>query len=113
MQQLTLFEVPAIEKAGNRRRSRTVATGDDSITSRQERLDKRSRTLVARYYYWTEIKRRRFDDVLLILSDREFFVESRTISNTLIEKDDYYNELCRDKVTRRKLKQLYPSYCWD
>ena len=69
------FFCPEIEKAGNRRRTRTVASSDAAITSRRDRLEKRNRIMTARYYYWTEIKRRRFDDVLRILSDNEFFVE--------------------------------------
>ena len=73
------FFCPEIEKSGNRRRTRTVVSSDAAITSRRDRLEKRNRIMTARYYYWTEIKRRRFDDVLRILSDNEFFVEERTI----------------------------------
>ena len=103
------FFCPEIEKAGNRRRTRTVA----SIPSRCDRLEKRSRIMTARYYYWTEIKRRRFDDVLRILSDNEFFVEERTISNTLVEQDDFYNELLRSKASTRKLKAMFPGFDWN
>ena len=102
------FFCPEIEKAGNRRRTRTAA-----ITSRRDRLEKRNRIMTARYYYWTEIKRRRFDDVLRILSDNEFFVEERTISNTLVEQDDFYNELLRSKASTRKLKAMFPGFDWN
>ena len=51
------FFCPEIEKAGNRRRTRTVASSDAAITSRRDRLEKRNRIMTARYYYWTEIKR--------------------------------------------------------
>ena len=105
------FFCPEIEKAGNRRRTRTVASSDAAITSRRDRLEKRIMT--ARYYYWTEIKRRRFDDVLRILSDNEFFVEERTISNTLVEQDDFYNELLRSKASTRKLKAMFPGFDWN
>ena len=30
-------------------------------------IKKRNEALIRRYYYWTEIRRRRFDDVLKIL----------------------------------------------
>ena len=56
-----------------RRRAFTLPSGDTTITTPQDRLAKRNRTIAARYYYWTEIKRRRFDDVMKILSDYEFF----------------------------------------
>ena len=106
------FFCPEIEKAGNRRRTRTVASSDAAIT-RRLRLEKRNRIMTARYYYWTEIKRRRFDDVLRILSDNEFFVEERTISNTLVEQDDFYNELLRSKASTRKLKAMFPGFDWN
>lgn len=107
------FFCPEIEKAGNSRRTRTVASSDAAITSRRDRLEKRNRIMTARYYYWTEIKRRRFDDVLRILSDNEFFVEERTISNTLVEQDDFYNELLRSKASTRKLKAMFPGFDWN
>lgn len=107
------FFCPEIEKAGNRRRTRTVASSDAAITSRRDRLENRNRIMTARYYYWTEIKRRRFDDVLRILSDNEFFVEERTISNTLVEQDDFYNELLRSKASTRKLKAMFPGFDWN
>ena len=41
----------------------------------------RDETLIRRYYYWTEIQRRRFDDALKILSEKEFFLsESRIMA---------------------------------
>lgn len=36
-------------------------------------VELRDQALLRRYYYWTEIKRLRFDDVYQILSEREFF----------------------------------------
>jgi hypothetical protein len=35
--------------------------------------------LIRRYYFWSEIKRRRLDDVLEILSKKEFFISEQTI----------------------------------
>jgi len=35
--------------------------------------------IIKRYYYWSEIKRRRTDDVLDILSKQEFFLSTQTI----------------------------------
>lgn len=107
------FFCPEIEKVGNRRGSRTAAVCDASITCRRDRLDKRNRIMTARYYYWTEIKRRRFDDVLKILSDNEFFVEDRTISNTLVEQNDFYHELLRSKTSTRRLKAMFPGFDWN
>lgn len=40
----------------------------------QDLIKKRDAKLLQRYYYWTEIKRLRFDDALKILSEEEFFI---------------------------------------
>jgi hypothetical protein len=112
-QLLIPFRFPEIKASGNRRGTRTVAVCDASITCRRDRLEKRNRLMTARYYYWTEIKRRRFDDVLKILSDNEFFVEERTISNTLIEQDDFYRELLRGTFSPRRFKAMFPGFDWD
>ena len=112
--QLQLFVVPKLEKAGCRRRTRTSAAScDEEITCRRDRVTKRNRLMTARYYYWTEIQRRRFDDTLRILADREFFIEERTIANALLEQDDYYRELIDTKTSRRQLRRLYPGYEWN
>lgn len=34
----------------------------------------RNEALLRRYYYWTEVRRRRFDDTYRILSEEEFFL---------------------------------------
>ena len=109
-----LFHCPTIEKAGNPRRTRSLArSGDGNITSRRERIAKRNRILTARYYYWTELERRRFDDVLKILADNEFFVEDRTISNALVAEDEFYNTLIRQRTTKRQLRRMFPGWDWS
>ncbi|MBD9165890.1 MAG: hypothetical protein EGQ00_02395 [Parabacteroides johnsonii] len=102
--------------APNRIRRRRVKMSVDPATgqsSRRVRLSLRNRAMIARYYYWTEIRRRRFDDVMRILSDQEFFVEDRTISNTLLDLNDYLNELYKLKKEARELKKEFPSWNWD
>lgn len=95
------------------RRRRTRATSDGSKTSRRIRVDNRNRLLIARYYYWSEIRRLRFDDVIKILSLREFFVEDRTICNALLDLSAYLDELCKGKTTGKKLKLEYPGWDWS
>lgn len=41
----------------------------------------RDEALCRRYYYWTEVRRLRFDDTLKILSLKEFFISEETICN--------------------------------
>ena len=116
-----LFDMPNEGPAGNggssrsgkRRRSRSAAPeGSRGLVSRRDRITKRNRILTARYYYWTELRRRRFDDVLRILADDEFFVDERTVSNALIEQDDFYNPLLGGNTTKRQLRRMFPGFDW-
>jgi hypothetical protein len=109
MQQKLPFDYESIE----RRRTRPMPASVGSCTSgRRARVARRNRIMVARYYYWTEIRRLRFDDVMRILSDDEFFVEYRTISNALLEHSDYLNDLYRKRVGLRFFRTEYPSWGW-
>ena len=100
-------------RSGKRRRSRPAPPeGSRGLVSRRERATKRNRILTARYYYWTELQRRRFDDVLHILADDEFFVDERTVSNALIEQDDFYNPQIDDRTTKRQLRRMFPGFDW-
>lgn len=94
------------------RRTRVSVQTVTSKTSRQEHVYKRNRELIARYYYWTEIRRRRFDDVIRILSE-EFHVEDRTISNALLDFGDYLDNLLKEKKKVRELKREYPGRNWE
>lgn len=112
--QLDLFDLPAPEPLRNRSRYRTSAQEcDSSITSRADHLSARNRVLTARYYYWTELQRRRFDDVLRILADREFFVEERTITNALLAQDEFLRKLCAEKTSRKQLRKMFPGFDWS
>ena len=62
----------------------------------------RDRKLAERYYYWTEIQRRRFDDVLEILEWQEFFVSKQTISNVIKRQADFIKTL--KEVDRKQMK---------
>nr|DAS75194.1 MAG TPA: hypothetical protein [Caudoviricetes sp.] len=44
-----------------------------------ELIKKRDEALCRRYVYWTEVQRLRFDDVLIILSEQEFFISQERI----------------------------------
>lgn len=108
-----LFDLPPVEEATPKRRKRY--TGEPPCArslSRAERVEERNRMMVLRYYYWTEVKRRRTDDVIDILSSKEFFVEQRTIWNAILDYGDYLSELCRTAPQVRKLRQLNPSFVW-
>lgn len=110
---ISFIDLPTPEPAKHRRLVRSTLPGDETIVSRRDRLDKRNRVLVARYYYWAEIKRRRNDDIYKILSDNEFFVEQRTISNALLDNEEYYLQLMRERPSLAKLRKAYPGWSWS
>ena len=112
-EQLILFSVPKLEKTQRRRIARTAPTSGECVVSRRDRLSRRNRLIVARYYYWTELQRQRWDDTMRILADREFFIEERTVSNILLEEDAYYRELINNEITRRQLRRTYPGFDWN
>lgn len=47
------------------------------------RLEKRNKKICQRFHYWSEVRRRRIDDVLRILSEEEFFLSQSTIWNII------------------------------
>ena len=109
--QPSLFPNMELRPALSHRRPRTAAAVvDPTIMNRRSRLEKRNRVLAARWYYWTEIRRIRFDDVLIILADREFFVEARTISNVLVQQDQYISRLYIERPSPRELREQYPGF---
>lgn len=46
-------------------------------------IEERDRRLFERYYYWTEVKRLRFDDTISILSTQEFFLSEGRIMHII------------------------------
>lgn len=108
----TEFDFPALERQDTRRLPRTEIPAP-VLVSRHDRVAKRNRVMTARYYYWTEIKRRRFDDTVRLLAENEFFVEERTITNALIENDEFFRELSDSKTGRKRLKMMFPGFDWE
>ena len=53
----------------------------------------RDETLIRRYYYWTEIERRRFDDALKILSEQEFFISEARIMAIIRQNCDKLTDI--------------------
>ena len=82
-------------------------------STREERVRARNRVLVARYFYWTELRRRRFDDVMRILAESEFFVEERTIMNAINAHSAYLDELRLLANAARSLRKEHPSWNWS
>lgn len=66
----------------------------------------RDKRLVERYYYYTEIKRMRFDDVLEVLSLREFFISEGRIMLILRKQSQYLEELIDNETPPWQLEMF-------
>ncbi len=40
-------------------------------------------------------------------------IEERTASNIILDNDEYYRELIRNKTTRKQLRRTYPGFDWN
>lgn len=93
-----------------RHRTRTRVGLDG--TGRADRVARRNKVLVARWYYWTECRRLRSDDALGKLCD-EFFIEARTVTNAILQEDAYFRELFDSRPSGRKLREIHGSFDWN
>ena len=76
-------------------------------------IHRRDELLMVRYFYHTEVKRLRFDDVLRVMSEDEFFIESATIVNRLTCLSDKIKERFTNKPSLSKLKELSGNFTVD
>jgi len=67
-----------------------------------ELIEARNRALVKRFYWWSEIKRRRYDDVLKILSTQEFFITEQTVYRILQANSHLLDELMKNTIDENK-----------
>lgn len=74
---------------------------------RNKRLvSRRDATLIRRYYYWTEVQRRRFDDTLKILSEDEFFISEARIMAIIRDNCDRVSDIEVKPVPKVKLPRI-------
>ncbi|MGN1210459.1 MAG: transposase [Candidatus Cryptobacteroides sp.] len=63
-------------------------------------IEARNRKIVQRYYYWTEVRRLRFDDAVKELSEHEFFLSEFMIWQ-ILKKSSASNTPEEFKVVRK------------
>lgn len=66
----------------------------------------RDEKLIRRYYYWTEIRRRRFDDALTILSQEEFFISEARIMAIIRKNCDKLTDIEVRPVPKVKMPRV-------
>ena len=70
----------------------------------------RDETLIRRYYYWTEIERRRFDDALKILSEQEFFISEARIMAIIRQNCDKLTDIEVKPADQRPSTHALPRW---
>lgn len=76
-------------------------------------IHRRDELLMIRYFYYAEVKRLRFDDVLRVMSEEEFFIETQTIVNRLTCLSDRIKERFNDRPSLARLKEMSGSFCME
>lgn len=66
----------------------------------------RDEMLLRRYYYWTEVQRRRFDDALKILSEKEFFISEARIMAIIRKNCDRLTDIEVRPVPKVKMPRV-------
>jgi hypothetical protein len=75
----------------------------------KELIRKRNAKLCQRYYFWTEVRRLRFDDALRLLSEEEFFISEERILSIIRKSsrsDSSVSPVPRVKQPRLTYQQL-------
>lgn len=73
-----------------------------------ELIAMRNEELLRRYYYWTEIKRLRFDDTFHQLSTREFFISEERIRTIVNQNYEFLQELDREYRSGKNMEEKPP-----
>ncbi|KAA6313883.1 hypothetical protein EZS27_035417 [termite gut metagenome] len=61
-------------------------------------IKNRDERLCIRYYFWTEVRRLRFDDALKILSEQEFFLSEERILSIVRQSNKKHSIMPIEKV---------------
>jgi hypothetical protein len=95
--------------------SETVRNTDQSPPTRRGRSEPlqrmRDRCLLARYYYYSQLKGRFLDDVLYLLTS-EFFLSKERILRLVKENAEVVRTLREQKIKISHLQHAWPQYKW-
>jgi hypothetical protein len=72
----------------------------------------RNTCICYRYYYYSKIKRLRYDDVMTLLS-AEFFYSQRTIANMLAAEESQLRQVFQEKKEVKDLQRMYSFLSWN
>jgi hypothetical protein len=72
----------------------------------------RNTCICYRYYYYSKIKRLRYEDVMTLLS-AEFFYSPRTIINMLTAEESQLRQVFKEKKDVKELQRMYSFLSWN
>ena len=74
--------------------------------------EQRNELLIARYYYMSELKRLRFDDVVFRLSST-FFISDIYVVRLLSALSEQFDLMKAERPTRESLRAKWPEWDWN
>lgn len=72
----------------------------------------RDAALAYRFYYYYDLVRKRFDDVVNDL-EKEFYISSTTVVERLTYNDSLLKDIKQNSPTRSQLRKRYPHFNWN
>lgn len=69
-------------------------------------INLRNQHLVKRYYFWYDIERKRLDDVIIILSEQEVFLDPDYIRHIMRQNNHLLKELRKVKPSEKNLDKF-------
>ncbi len=81
------------------------------ISRHSRQLSRRNDCIVARYYYYSDVRHLFYNDVVDILS-LEFFLSTTTIAQLLLSHTTQIQDTRAEKPDLHKLKSVWPHLRW-
>lgn len=76
-----------------------------------ELVNQRKEVILYRYYYYSKLKRMRYDDVIPILKS-EFFLSNRTIIDIINKEIDMLKDIYKQQATINELQKKFTFINW-
>lgn len=95
------------------RRLKKIEQEFSTSKTRAERLLARNKMIALRYWWYSERCHYSVSYTVELLSNREFFLNERTIMDVIVEMSSYLPELRAMSPSARQLSVSYPNFSWE
>lgn len=75
-------------------------------------LNERNKLVCYRYWYYAKLHKKRYDEVLKLLS-KEFFIAERSVTAIIINKSDFVKDVFKETPSLSKLKTEFYFLTWN